>query len=145
SQVDLLDVTHTALVAQVQSVLSGLIGEVRNPLPIGRPRGIALHYARCSGQVARIAFLGGNGQDLTASFKDGSCAGRRQARIADARAHSLIPGAQCDEIRGDANLDLVRLVRLQVVQRDCAELLVGDDVRPRGSRLDIQAVVSDEL
>src|SRR5574341_1775590 len=41
----------------MQLILARFVGEVSDPLPVGRPNGSALSGARCVGQIARFAFV----------------------------------------------------------------------------------------
>ena len=67
----------------VQLVLAGRVGEVRDPAAIGAPRRVALGDAARAREVARRALLRGQGPDVAARFASGALAAGRKAPSRD--------------------------------------------------------------
>ncbi len=63
-----------------QLVFAGFVAEVRDPLAVGRPGRRALGGRARVGDVADVALLRRDGEDLAARFGDDPLAGRRRGR-----------------------------------------------------------------
>ena len=145
AEIDLLDIAHAILAAQVQGIFAGFVGKVSDPLAVRRPRRVAFHHVCCVGQIARVAFFGRHADDLAARFKDGACARRRNRCVRHAIADFLKVRAHRQQVAVDANADRAGFAVLQVVKVNRAELLVSNRARPRRRPLEIKPVVLDEL
>ena len=80
AELDLLRLALAVCGASMQLVLAALVGEVGDRLAVRRPGRVALVDAGGVGQVARVALLGGDGDDLAAELDRGPRAARRDAR-----------------------------------------------------------------
>jgi len=129
----------------VQGVLARLVREVGDAGAVGGPGRRALMHAWGAGQVADIPLVGGDGHDLAAGLEHGPHACGRQAGVAD-RARGLHPaGPHLGEVAPQGDGHPLAARRLQVVQVQTAELLVGDGAGPGRGALEIEALVLDDL
>ena len=142
---DLDDVADAGLRRDVQRVLARFVGEVRNRSSVGRPGGRALHHLRRVGDVSRIALFGGHRDDLAARLEQRARRVGRQMRAGQTRAHVHHPRAHLRQIARDLHRHLLHLTRLQIEQRESAELLDRNRVGPGADRLEVEAVVLDLL
>src|SRR5262245_41240607 len=81
---DLARLTESILGSDHELVLAALIGEPGDGLSIGRPDRIAIGCSRRTGEVAPIAFLDRNSEDLAPSLKQRARSRWRERRIAEA-------------------------------------------------------------
>ena len=70
-----LGLALAVLAAHIELVLPGFIGDIGNGFAVRRPDGRPLVGARGVGEVAEVAFLGRDGDDLAAKLKNGAGAG----------------------------------------------------------------------
>ena len=68
------------VVAHGEAVLAARVGEPRDLLPVGRPRGVAVVAAARLRQVARVAVLPRHRDDLPAELERRAVAERRDRR-----------------------------------------------------------------
>src|SRR5262245_3309327 len=115
-KLDLLYITCAHLIADVQFVFTGFIGEVSDPASIGRPRRTALHDSGGVCEIARVTFFGGYGEDLAASLKDSARSRRRNRRARRSAADLLKMRAYAYQVTIDADADRVGLAVPQVVE-----------------------------
>ena len=140
AELDFLHLTKAILLAHVQCVFPGLIGEIGNPFSIGGPRGIALGCPHCVGQVADVAMLHRHGQNLSMRFKHGPRACRGNVRVRDLVPDLHVVRPHCRKIATDLDANRVLFARCRIEQMNRAELFVDNGVRPRRSRLDVHSV-----
>src|SRR5262249_51706225 len=119
----------------------GLIREISDEFAVRRPRGAALRHSRSVREVTDITFLGRDGEDLAARFKDGARAGGRQAGTRDAGSHFLKRRSHRRDVAIETDWPLSRSSGFQVIQGDSAQLFVNDGAGTGGSRFDIEAAV----
>jgi len=86
---------EAGLVAEVELVLAGGVGEVGEGLAVGRPGGVALSSGGGIGEVAGVAFFAGDGEDFAVRLKGGALAGGRKRGVAD------FVGGDGGEVRGE--------------------------------------------
>ena len=115
------------MISDIELVFAGGVAEIRDGFAVGGPGGIALGGVGGVGEVARIALLGGNGEDVAVGFKRGARAGGRdigvedQVRIDDGEA-----GFERGQITVESDVDGVLGTSGGVVEMNAAELLVHD-------------------
>jgi len=141
-----LHVLDAVLVAEFESVLTGDVGEVGDPLSVGRPGRLALGGVGGVGQVADVALLGGNGEDLAMGLKNGPRTAGRDVVIGHLLGIDLyVAGAQSREVAANFDVNRPGLVGGNVIEADAPELLVHDAVGAGGSCLEVEACVLDDL
>src|SRR5438874_12414375 len=64
AEVDLTHLAHAVLASKMEGVLAGRVGEVGDRLTVRGPGGIPLGNTGRVRQIADVALLGGNGEDL---------------------------------------------------------------------------------
>ena len=77
-------VAQAVLIADGEFVFSGLIGKICDGLAVGRPRRIAIGDGGTARDVANVALVGGNGENLSPGFEHSAGTGRRDAEILNA-------------------------------------------------------------
>ena len=124
-----LELAHRALAilgAHMQLVLARFVREVRDGAAIGRPVGRALVGARRLRQVAHVALVGGDGDDLAAVLEGDPGARRRDRRVADVFRVLDPARARLPQVAGHADGQLVRLAAGDVERVQVAGLFVDD-------------------
>src|ERR1019366_4733374 len=81
------------LLVEVKLVLARGIREVSDGLAIGAPTGIALGNTGSAGQIARVTFFAGDGEDFAMCFNHCASTGRRELYVVN------LIGAKCGAMR----------------------------------------------
>src|SRR6266850_6259074 len=119
--------SHAVLLAYLQLVLAGLVGEIADPFSIRRPGWIAIRDRRAVREIADVSLVGRNGEDLPPGLCDHAYARRRQAEVAKTPRFDLHKlRTQLREISVDSYVDVLHLARVQVVELERTELLDHD-------------------
>ena len=71
AKVDLLRLTLSIRVAEVQRILARFVGEIRDPFSVRRPCRISVSDSWRTGQISNIAFFSGRGEDFAPRFEHG--------------------------------------------------------------------------
>ena len=107
----------------------GLVGEIRDRLSVGRPRGIAVGDGGTARDIANVAFVGGNRENLSPGFEQSARPSRREVEtlnalgfnLGEVRPHRL-------KVAGNMDRNVRGLMRIQIVDFDGAELLDDNGV-----------------
>src|SRR4029077_20419999 len=117
TQIDLADLAHSTLVADVQSILTGFVGEVGDRLSVGRPGRIPLCYTGRIRQVADVALFRGYRKNFTADTENRARPGRGYCCKADAPGFNLLEvRPYFEEITGQMDAHFAVFVGVQIVQ-----------------------------
>ena len=121
---------EAGLIVQVELVLAGGVGEVGDGLAVRAPGGVALGYAGGLGQVAGVALLGRDGEDLAVRLEDGARAGGRKLGVLNLlRGNIDSMRRQASQFAVNLNRDWHIHARDRVHQKNAAKLL-HDQHRP---------------
>ena len=120
---------NTHRVAHVHLVFAAPVGEVRDPLSIGRPGRVAFHHAGGLRQIPRVTLLRRDGHDLPTCFKQRTGTGWRDVRVGEPGADVDVPRPQLRHVPGECDGDRRQRARLDVVQLELTELLDHDAAR----------------
>ena len=107
---------------------------------VGGPRGTAVGDARGAGQVAPVAVLGRDGEDLAPALEERAHAGGGQRRVLERAADIFPVRAQPGEIAAHGDVDAVGGAAARIVEVDVAALLVDDRAAARASAARVQAL-----
>ena len=120
-----------------ERVLPRLVGEVRDPLPVAGPRGLAFGSAARTGDVADIALFRGNREDLAAGLHHHALSGGRQGDVRHAGGDVVPARHHPGEIADRPNVDDVLAAGLRIEFVDVARLLEHNHIRAPVHRLHV--------
>jgi len=129
----------------VDLVLAAGVGDVGDPLAVGRPDRRAVVDAGGAGQVADGALLGRDGEDVAAGVEHGALAVGTDVEIVDVLLDVGEPAPGDGAVGGHADGHLGRLLRGQVEPVDPAAVLEHDGGVAERRELDIERVIVGEL
>ena len=132
------------LIADHQLVLAAGVRQPRDLGAVGRPDRAAIVRAGTLRQIAEVALLGRDGDDLAARAESGARASRRQRRLADLSGDFLEVRPRPRQIARHLDVQPPRLAGRDVEQVHVAGLLVDDRVGPRRRAHDVEVVVLRE-
>ena len=135
---DLARRRQTLLRLEDQLVLTRLVAEVRHPLPVRRPRRLALRRAARVRQVADVALLAWNRKNLAARLDDDPLARGRERDVGDPAGHVLPARHHPRKIAAGGDLDRLAPAAFRIEAVDPPALL--EDNRPATGvdRLDVE-------
>ena len=145
AELELLHVAAAVLGPDVEGVFAGFVGEIGDGLPVGRPGRIALVDARSHRQVAGIALLGRDGDDLAPELEDGPRAGRRHAVGEDPLGALDVAFAELGQVGGDADDEPAGSALGDIVEVERAGLLEDDLAGPGRGREDREVLELGQL
>ena len=138
----LADFAQAAGASQMQRVFARLVGEISDPLAVGRPRRVALRHAGGLGEVAGVPFLRGHRQNLPARFEHRALPGGREPPVAEVlRLHFLKTGPHFRPIPRQPHIHRGDLAGGRIIEPDRIELGEHDRARSRARGLDVQTGV----
>ena len=127
-------------VTDVKPVLAAVVAEIRDALAVVRPGRAALVDARRAGDVARVAVLAGERDDLAARLEGRPLAVGGDGRVADRAAHRLPPRQRLEPVGATADRQPPVGVGARIEQVDRAGLLVGDHPAPGVHAAQVEAL-----
>src|SRR5580692_265071 len=128
--------------ARVNLVFSGFVGEIGDPLAVRGPRGAEFMDARvlrC--QRANAAVLGGDGEDVAASFNDGARAGRRDCGAANGLGDAFEFPAGLEVLGANDDGETARFATVEIVFIEQAAIFVDDGVGAEARPLDVEVLI----
>src|SRR5262249_2276312 len=138
--------SDSVLVAQAQRIFARVLAEPGDPFAVGRPCRRPVRHAWRTGDVAKIAFIGGYRYDFAASLKNRPGACWREARIQKIFRFNLSEvRSGLGKVPADTNVYPVALSRCEIIDVYPTELLVNNAARSGGGGLQIEPVIFDQL
>jgi len=144
AKVDDFGCAEAVLVANEELVFAGCVAEVGDGFAVGRPVGIAFGGSGSSGEVAGVAFFGGDGEDVSVGLEDGARAGGGDVGVADfLRGDGGEMGTEVGQVAVDGDVDGLVLMGAEVVEMEGAELFVDEGSGAGGDGFEVVAVIFD--
>ena len=132
--------------ARVDFVFAGFVGEIGDPFAVRRPRRAELVNAGMfRRESADAAVLGGNGEDVAASFHDRARAGGRDCSAADVLSDALKFRTGFDVFGADHDGKIARFAAIEIVFVEQAAVFVDDGIRAEAGPLDVELLVVGEF
>ena len=139
-------VAESVLVANMECVLAGFIGKVSDGFAVGRPGGIAVGKGGAVGEIADVAFVGGDSEDVAMGFKHSALAGGRDSGIIDVLILDFVEmRADFGKIGSNGDGNTVRFAAGKIEEMDGAELFEDNGVGIGGGGFKIETFVLDDL
>ncbi len=137
---------EAGLVVKVELILTGSIGKIGDGFSVRAPGGIALCRAGGIGEVAGVAFLGGNGEDFAVRLKSGADSGGRKGGILNFfRWEVGAVGYQVGQFAVNLDGNDAVGVGSGIEQVNRAELLIDKAAGACLHRFQVEAVVGNSL
>ena len=126
---------QAVLGGDLQDPARAVVRRPGDPVPLGRPDGVAVVGPGGAGEVPGVPLVRGHGEDLAPGLEEGPLARGRERRGADVRAHVDPPGLGPGEVAPHGDVQALQVAGGGIQEVDPAVLLHRQDPVAPGERL----------